>query len=127
MKLKILIVDDNPNIRQLVAITMESLDCELAEASSADEAIKLLDNFKPVLIFLDVMMPGTMNGYDLCKHLKSTPRYDSIKIILLTARGQKCDIEEGVKAKCDSYMVKPFSPLDLLEQTKAILRDSTTI
>ena len=115
MPKKVLIVDDCTDLRQLVFIALDYADYQLSQAASADEVLKMLANNPPDLIVLDVMMPGKINGYQLCEYIKNHPQYHSIKVILLTARGQKSDVQAGISAKSDAYLIKPFSP-DLLHK-----------
>lgn len=113
---RILIVDDHPELRLLVR---ESLDdgsgCYLfREAGNAGEALAALSAFRPQLVILDVMMPGEMDGYRLCQLIKSDPDLVFMHVVLLTARGQRADIEKGLAVGADLYLVKPFSPDQLL-------------
>ena len=116
MKRNALIVDDQPDIRKLILMTMESEDFELHETDNGVDALRLAQNLRPSVVLLDVMMPGGLDGYQVCEKIKS----DSVlkgttKVILLTARGQRTDVEQGQNAGCDAYLVKPFSPIELLD------------
>ena len=124
MNKKVLIVDDHIDIRHLVSITLDCSNYQLLQAASADEALALLINNPPDLIVLDVMMPGKMNGFQLCEYIKNNPLYCSIKVILLTAKGSQKDIDEGNRVKSDAYLVKPFSPLTLLKKVDELLDKS---
>ncbi len=124
MNKKILIVDDNNELRQLITITLNCTSYQLINSSSADEALAILLENRPDLIVLDVMMPGSMSGYQLCEFIKNNPLYETIKVILLTARGQQSDIQEGIRVKSDGYLVKPFSPLLLLKKVDELLSDN---
>lgn len=116
MKPHALIVDDQPDIRKLIMITMESEDFELHEADNGVEAWRKASSLRPAVVLLDVMMPGGLDGYQVCEKIKADPTLrDSTKVILLTARGQRTDLERGQSAGCDAYLVKPFSPIDLLD------------
>ncbi|MFZ2854983.1 MAG: response regulator [Rhodocyclaceae bacterium] len=113
---RILIVDDHLELRLLVR---ESLDDGSAsylfqEAGNASEALAALSVFRPQLVILDVMMPGEMDGYRLCELIKSDPALMDIYVVLLTARGQRADIEKGQTVGADLYLVKPFSPDQLI-------------
>ncbi|MDO9104824.1 MAG: response regulator [Methylovulum sp.] len=121
MRKNILIVDDHTDLRQLVSITLECSNYRLSQAASADEALRCIEDVQPDLMVLDVMMPGEMNGYQLCEKIKKHTQYQSIKVILLTARGQQADIQEGIRVKSDAYLVKPFSPLMLLKKVDELL------
>ncbi|WP_210546492.1 response regulator transcription factor [Rhodoferax sp. PAMC 29310] len=116
MRLKALIVDDQPDIRKLILMTMECEDYELHEAENGDEAWRLAQSLRPAIILLDVMMPGAIDGYQVCEKIKGDPYLKAnTKVILLTARGQRTDLDRGKSAGCDAYLVKPFSPIELLD------------
>lgn len=116
MKRKALIVDDQPDIRKLIMMTMECEDFDLFEADNGEDALFTAQKLRPHLVLLDVMMPGALDGYQVCEKIKADPILGSMtKVILLTARGQKTDIERGHEAGCDAYLVKPFSPIALLD------------
>jgi len=116
MKKKILVVDDNDDIRELISVTLDSEDYQLFEASNTDQALRLIHDVTPHLIILDVMLPGSMNGYKLCELIKSSKITQSIYVMLFTARGQKSDINTGNTAGADDYLVKPFSPIKLKQK-----------
>jgi CheY-like chemotaxis protein len=116
MSLKALIVDDQPDIRKLLMMTMESEDFELHEADNGEDAWRIAQNLRPSIVLLDVMMPGALDGYQVCEKIKADPTLQQVtKVILLTARGQRTDIERGQAVGCDAYLVKPFSPIELLD------------
>ena len=113
---RILIVDDQGELRKLVRMTLEFGDYELHEAEDGQRALDLANVIKPDLVILDVMMPGEIDGFQTCEALKNGN--DAPYVLLLTARGQKTDIEEGKRVGADSYLVKPFSPLELIDIVK---------
>lgn len=116
MKRKALIVDDQPDIRKLIMMTMECEDFDLFESDNGEDALLTAQRLRPKLVLLDVMMPGALDGYQVCEKIKADPILGGMtKVILLTARGQKTDIERGHEAGCDAYLVKPFSPIELLD------------
>jgi two-component system, OmpR family, phosphate regulon response regulator PhoB len=116
MQNSILIVDDNADLRKLVRMTLLRLPFHLLEAASGDEALNVIREMAPQIVVLDVMMPGQHDGYDVCRIVKSDPELAGIKIILLTARGQQADIEMGRLVGADEYLVKPFSPAELVRK-----------
>ncbi len=120
---RILIVDDQPDIRKLIRLTLQHLDdAELHEAASGGEGLHLAQALKPVLVLLDVMMPGELDGYQVCARIKKDPALrHHTKVILLTARAQKEDLENGRKAEADAYLTKAFSPLKLLDLVDEML------
>ena len=120
--LKVLIVDDHAEIRRLLRHTLEGI-YELLEAENADIAEGLIRKQRPRAVLLDVMMPGSMNGYQLCEKIKNDPELSSTYICLLTARGQESDLERGRQVGADDYLVKPFSPLELIKHLEQSLND----
>ncbi len=95
---------------------MESEDFELHEADNGEDAWRIAQNLRPSIVLLDVMMPGALDGYQVCEKIKADPTLQQVtKVILLTARGQRTDIERGQAVGCDAYLVKPFSPIELLD------------
>ena len=113
-KKRVLIVDDQGELRKLVRMTLDFGDYELHEAESGQRALELAKVILPDLIILDVMMPGEFDGYQVCEKLKQAKSGKIPYVMLLTARGQKTDIEEGARVGADDYLIKPFSPLELI-------------
>jgi two-component system, OmpR family, phosphate regulon response regulator PhoB len=118
---KILIIEDQADIRKLVKMTLDFSDYELHEASEADSGFGMVKAIQPDLILLDIMMPGEIDGLSLCAMLKATDKFKHIPIILLTARGQAADRQAGLEAGADEYLVKPFSPIKLIEVVESFL------
>jgi len=118
---KILIVDDRSEVRELVEATLEIEDYCILQADSGEKAIEMARREKPDLILMDIMMPGGMDGLEATRILKNDPATGKCPIIILTAKGQEYDRDEGKKAGADDYFVKPFSPLDLLRKVEEIL------
>ena len=111
----ILIVDDQGELRKLVRMTLECDDYELHEAKNGQQALELATLMQPDLVILDVMMPGEFDGYQVCNKLKEDGSDKIPYVILLTAKGQMTDLKEGIRAGADNYLVKPFSPLELIK------------
>jgi len=112
---KILIVEDHMDIRKLLRMTLEFDDFEIHEAATGDAGWALARELCPDIVLLDVMMPGTLNGLDVCRRIKSDPGMLHTKVIMLTARVQAVDKEAGMAAGADDYLMKPFSTLQVLE------------
>jgi len=119
---KILIVDDQPEVRELVEVTLRIGDYKILQASSGDEALRIARAERPDLMLLDVMMPNSsVDGFEVCRLLKSDPATRNINIVMVTARGQETDKEIGWKAGADDYFTKPFSPLQLMGKVEELL------
>jgi two-component system phosphate regulon response regulator PhoB len=118
---KILIVDDEEKVRKLVEVTLSGSDLEVLHASSGDEALETAREAKPDVILLDIMMPGGLDGFDVCRLLREDPDTEGIYIIMLTAKGQKSDKEKGLALGADDYFIKPFSPMELMDKIDKIL------
>ena len=120
---KLLIVDDEAHLRMLIEQTLEELEddgVELLLATNGEEALEVIKNEEPQMVFLDVMMPK-MNGFDVCRHVKKEMGRSDIFIILLTAKGQEFDKQKGLEVGADLYMTKPFDPDALLEKAREVL------
>lgn len=109
----VLVVDDHELIRQLVEMTLAPIGHSLRFAASAAAAMDELRVRAPDVAILDVMMPGEMNGLELCQYIKTTPPCVRTRVVLLTARSQAFDLQAGYDAGADRYVTKPFSPLEL--------------
>ncbi len=119
---KILIVDDQPAVRELVSVTLEIGPYHILTAENGDQALELARAELPELMLLDIQMPGgSLDGLDVCRVLKSDERTKDITIIILTAKGQDWDRQAGQDAGADDYFVKPFSPLELMNKVEHIL------
>lgn len=118
---RVLIVEDQPEIRELIHMTLEFENYELHEAPNGDAALQMIEKVKPDLLLLDVMMPGELDGYQVCAALRADPAHATLPIVMLTARAQARDREAGERAGADEYLVKPFSPMVLAETVKRLL------
>jgi two-component system phosphate regulon response regulator PhoB len=118
---KILIVDDQPEVRELVAVTLRAGTYHILEAESGERALAVAKEHKPDIILMDVMMAGKIDGFEATRRLKSDPETKDCTIIMLTAKGQAADRDTGFEAGADDYFVKPFSPLELLRKIEEVL------
>ena len=118
---KILIVDDQEEVRDLVEITLRSEDFQIFQAENGNDAIKVAKVEKPDLIIMDIMMPGGMDGIETTRILKNDPNTKGCRVVMLTAMGQEADKETGFDAGADDYFVKPFSPLELINKVEEII------
>ena len=110
---RILIADDNENIRDALAYLLEEEGYEILIARNGAEALRMVRELQPHLVFLDIMMPE-MSGYDVCRSIRSDPQLKGTYIIMLTAMGQIAEQERGREAGADQFIVKPFSPMEIL-------------
>jgi len=120
MTRRILVVDDQPDLRLLIRLSLRALG-EVAQAASADAALAQLAAAKPDLLVLDVWLGEGISGLQLCRELKDDPAMAGMKIMLLSACGQQSDVAAGMAAGADHYMVKPFSPETLVEAAAGLL------
>jgi DNA-binding response OmpR family regulator len=118
--LTILIAEDEPNIRELVRITLEDDRVRVIDAEDGDAALRQAHVTRPDLIFLDVNLPD-MSGIEVCKRLRGDPGFAGTKIVMLTAAAQQADIALGLDAGADHYVTKPFSPVRLLSIVENLL------
>ncbi|NVL92372.1 MAG: response regulator [Desulfobacterales bacterium] len=118
---KILIVDDQVEVRELVEVTLRSGDYQVLQAENGKKAIEIARAEKPDLIIMDIMMPGDTDGLEATRVLKNDPHTTGCPIIILTAKGQEDDREQGLEAGADDYFVKPFSPLQLIQKVEEVL------
>lgn len=116
----VLIADDDPDIRELVTYRLERSGYEVLVAVDGQEAEQLALERTPSLCVFDVMMPK-LDGIELTRRLRANPATSRIPIILLTARAQEADVEQGFAAGADDYMRKPFSPEELRSRVQAVL------
>ncbi len=117
-KNRILLVDDDPNIRQLVSLYLTREGFEVEEAQRGDEALKLFKAAAPNLILLDIMLPG-MDGWQVCREVR---KVSNIPIIMLTAKDETFDKVLGLELGADDYIAKPFEPKELVARVKAVIR-----
>lgn len=120
MTRRILVVDDQPDLRLLIRLTLRALG-EVGQAASADAALAQLAAARPDLLILDVWLGEGISGLELCRRLKDDPAMAGMKIMLLSACGQQSDVAAGLAAGADHYMVKPFSPEALVEAAAGLL------
>jgi two-component system phosphate regulon response regulator PhoB len=121
---KILIVDDEASIREMIAVALEMAGYECLEASNTQDAYNLIVDEAPQMILLDWMLPGT-SGLEFARRLKRDERASETPIIMLTAKGEEDNKILGLEAGADDYITKPFSPRELVARLKAVLRRST--
>jgi DNA-binding response OmpR family regulator len=119
---KVLVVDDEPTIREIVVSYLERDGFKTLEAADGNRARELLESDPPDLVVLDVMLPGT-DGLELCRWIRSRSR---LPVIMLTARGEESDRIVGLELGADDYVTKPFSPRELAARVRTVLRRAVT-
>jgi CheY-like chemotaxis protein len=117
---KILIAEDERDIRDLVAFTLRFAGHEVFAASNGEEAVEMAPRINPDLVLMDIRMPR-MTGYEACKVMKADPNLKDIPVVFLTARGQDTEIQQGLEAGAEEYLLKPFAPDHLTSRIKTIL------
>ena len=117
-KLKIMVVDDDEHIAELISLYLLREGYETCEVYNGTDAVKKFEEFKPNLIMLDIMLPG-IDGYQVCREIR---KVSNVPIIMLTAKGDTFDKVLGLELGADDYMVKPFEPKELIARIKAVLR-----
>jgi DNA-binding response OmpR family regulator len=117
----ILVVDDDPNSLDIVRTYLESRGYTVATAVDGKEALAKLEEVQPVLLLLDVMMPG-MDGWEVARTVKNHPSYRNVRVIMLTARSDFTDKHEGLRAGADDYIVKPIRLEELGQRVERNLK-----
>ncbi len=118
----VLLVDDEPNIILSLEFLIEQAGYEARVARDGDAALKSIEERKPDLILLDVMLPKR-DGFDVCERIRANPAWNDIRIVMLTAKGQDSEREKGLALGADAYITKPFSTREAMEQIKRFLDD----
>ncbi len=116
----ILVVDDDPDIARFVEVNLRSAGYDVAVAGDGEAALERARTLRPDLVLLDVMMPR-MTGLEFCAALRSDPEMGAVPILMLTAKAQERDVDHGFAAGADDYILKPFSPRELLTRVNAAL------
>ena len=120
-KNKILIADDNLTNVELLEAYLSDTDCEIAMAADGRQTLDKVDEFRPDLILLDIMMPK-LSGFEVCKKLKNNPDTRGIMILMVTALNELGDIERAVASGCDDFLSKPINKIELVKRVENMLR-----
>lgn len=120
MPRRILIADDEPNIVAALEFLLQQNGYEVSIARNGDEALKLIEQDKPDLVLLDVMMP-LRSGYDVCQTVRAREDWRHIKIVMLSAKGRDVEVNKGLSLGADLYITKPFSTSELVARINALL------
>ena len=120
MSYKVLVVDDDPDVRRLVEMKLKVVGVDTAVAVDGQDALEKIDADAFDLVILDIMMPQ-LDGIETCRQLRQRSAYGTVPVLMLTARAQIADIERGFAAGATDYMVKPFSPRELSDRVLGLL------
>jgi len=117
---RVLVVEDHDDTRKLILATLRLRNFDTESAADSDTGLEKFNSFKPDLVLLDIMMPGRLDGLDMCRQIRADAG-DAVKIAFVTAKGQSTDFANGRSAKADAYIVKPFGPIKFLETVDWLL------
>jgi DNA-binding response OmpR family regulator len=123
MAKKILIADDEPNIVISLEFLMQRNGYEVKTAGDGEAALRLVNEFRPDLILLDIMLP-LKSGYEVCQKIRENPELGATKVIMITAKGRDIEVAKGLALGADAYITKPFSTQDLLDHVKRLLSEA---
>jgi len=115
----ILVADDEPYVQRSLEFVLKREGFEVVTAINGEDALRKIREFKPKVVFLDLMMPK-MNGFETCREIKSDPSLKGTYVIILTAKGQEADRDMGLRAGADNYITKPFSPKEIVQMVRSI-------
>jgi two-component system alkaline phosphatase synthesis response regulator PhoP len=119
----VLVADDEPFVQRSLAFVLKKEGFDVITADNGQEAMEKAKEFRPKIIFLDIMMPK-VNGFNVCRAIKSDEALKDSHVIILTAKGQEVDKEMGYREGADQFMTKPFSPREVIEKIRSILSES---
>jgi DNA-binding response OmpR family regulator len=117
---RVLIVDDEPNIVMSLEFLMRLGDYEVRVAANGDEALRLVESFRPNVVLLDVMMP-LRSGFEVCRRIRENPALGDVKIVMLTAKGRDTERDQGLGLGANAYVTKPFSTQELMSTVQGLL------
>jgi DNA-binding response OmpR family regulator len=120
MSKTVLIADDEPNIVVSLEYLLEKNGYSVKVARNGEEALSYVQQFRPDLILLDVMLP-LKNGFEVCQKIRQTPEWRDIRIIMLTAKGREIEVSKGLALGADAYITKPFSTKELMAEVRKVL------
>jgi two-component system phosphate regulon response regulator PhoB len=126
MNTRVLVVDDDDDIRELISWKLRASGYDVEAAADGEAALAAAAETRPDLVVLDWMMPR-LAGLEVCRALRDDPATAGVPVILLTAKAQEADIERGFAAGADDYVVKPFSPREVLSRVEAVLARSRAV
>jgi two-component system, OmpR family, phosphate regulon response regulator PhoB len=126
MKKNVLVVEDSDIVAKLVCVTLEPEGYCIRRASSGSQALSLAGEVRPDVVILDISMPGAIDGVSACRLIKAQYGNNATRAIMLSARGSPKDVQSAAEAGADEYLVKPFSPRQLLDSVKKFMLDGNS-
>jgi len=117
---RVLIVDDEPNIVAALEFLLQKNGYQVRVAVNGEDALGQLDDFRPDLVLLDVMVPK-VSGYEVCQRMRAQPKWRDIKVVMLSAKGREVEVEKGLSLGADLYVTKPFSSAELVATIRDLL------
>jgi len=120
MSKRILIADDEPNIVVSLEFLMKREGFEVQVAADGEAALQAIATQAPDLVLLDIMLPKK-DGFEVCQQIRANPEWQSLKVVMLTAKGRDTEVSKGLALGADAYMTKPFSTRDLVAQVRQLL------
>ena len=118
----IVVVEDDPNIADLLDMYLRQAGFRVLQAGDGERGLEVIGREQPVLVMLDIGLPGSVDGLEVCRRLRSSARTSTVPIIVLTARDSEIDRVVGLELGADDYVTKPFSPREVVARVKAVLR-----
>jgi len=118
----IVVVEDDPNIADLLDMYLRQAGFRVLQAADGERGLEVIDREQPRLVLLDIGLPGSVDGLEVCRRLRGSARTATVPVIVLTARGTEIDRVVGLELGADDYVTKPFSPRELVARVKAVLR-----
>ena len=118
----IVVVEDDPNIADLLDMYLRQAGFRVRQAADGERGLQVVGEEQPVLVLLDLGLPGSLDGLEVCRRLRAAPRTAALPVIVLTARDDEIDRVVGLELGADDYVTKPFSPRELVARVKAVLR-----
>ena len=117
---KVLVADDEPSIVTALEFLLSNEGYEVLVARNGEEALRAVEQARPDLVILDVMMP-LKSGYEVCQRIRSQPQLGGVKIVMLSAKGREAEVNRGIDVGADLYVTKPFSTRELMGRVRALL------
>ena len=118
----VLVVEDDPHVQFLIQRRLETAGYKVRTTNNGADALRLAQESLPRVVMLDIMLPGSLTGLDVCRELKERLKPNAPPVILVSALGQLEDVSAGEDAGADDYMIKPFSPRELLKHVEEVLK-----